>query len=82
MSSVSAIPVEVLGSTDNPVRMLARFVKQCMSQQERILLMLRYGEKLTWTEVAMVLGLSAEEVRKIHDTVVGRVQAEFMPAAD
>jgi len=53
-----------------------------MSQQERILLMLRYGEKLTWTEVAMVLELSVEEVRKIHDTVVGRVQAEFMPAAD
>ncbi len=82
MSSVSAIPVEVLGSADNPVRMLARFVKQCMSQQERILLMLRYGEKLTWTEVAMVLELSVEEVRKIHDTVVGRVQAEFMPTAD
>ncbi len=81
MPSVFNAPVAADGSTETQVRLLTGFVKRCMNQQERMLLMLRYGEGLTWTEVGLVLDLSVEQVRQIHDTVVNRVQSEFIPAA-
>lgn len=47
---------------------------QELAPLERLVVMLRYAERLTWEEIAAVTGRSDQAVRAAHARVVGRLR--------
>ena len=62
-------------------RLVREFVHRSLSREERLVVILRYGENLTMEDIAAVLDWRADHVAKIHDEVVSRVRAQLIPAA-
>ena len=58
------------------------FVHRRLSREERLVVILRYGENLTTEDIAAVLDWPAERVARTHDEVVSRVRAQLVPAVD
>ena len=64
-------------STNHSRGLVSHFVKRCLSQQERLVMTLSYGEGLAAEEIAAILGLSPSGVRDIHEDVVVRLNAQL-----
>lgn len=53
---------------------LLAFVQRELSTEERLIIMLRYCEALTMTEIAAVLRKPVGDVTHVHDQIVARVK--------
>lgn len=58
---------------------MERFVRQKLTQQERLIVTLHYAEGLTPEEISCVLHIPDVEVRRILAEVIARVSREFLP---
>ncbi|MBI4579429.1 MAG: hypothetical protein HY718_06980 [Planctomycetes bacterium] len=52
---------------------LAWYVRHYLDRTERLIIMLRYAEELTFDEIAGVLDLPQSEVERVHSEVVNRL---------
>lgn len=52
---------------------LTWYVRHHLTDQERLVIMLRYAEELEFDEIAGVLRLPQDEIERIHRSVVGRL---------
>ncbi len=53
---------------------MKRFVMRGLTTKERLLLTLRYGEQLTFAEIAVVLEMPETRVAELHRNVAQRVR--------
>ena len=59
-----------------------RYVKRCTRREERLVIMLRYAENLSFEEIAAVLDMSLTHVLEIHEDVVLRVSTFLVPTGE
>jgi len=52
---------------------LTEYVRKKLTTEERLVIMLRYCEELTASEIAAVLRIPESRVAQVHDDVVARV---------
>lgn len=60
--------------------LLKDFVCRRLSRQERLVVMLHYGEDLTFEEIGGILDLDPAAVEAMHDRIASRVRDQFVPA--
>jgi hypothetical protein len=66
--------VEAITYTPPLWKKMKRFVLRGLTTKERLLLSLRYCERLTFTEIAVVLEMPESRVAELHRNVVQRVR--------
>lgn len=59
---------------------LREYVLTCLARHERLVLMLVYGERLSFSQVAEVLDLPEATVRQIHAKTVATLRVRFSPS--
>ncbi len=62
--------------------LLNDFVCRRLSREERLVVMLHYGEDLTFQEIAGILDLAPDSVEAMHARIVARVRNQFVPAVE
>lgn len=53
---------------------LRRWATRSITRQDRLVLLLRYYESMTFSEIAVTLALPEPEVRHIHSTLLSRAK--------
>jgi len=69
-------------ASDHPAKleraMLREFVARWLSREEHLVITLYYCEELTTREIAAVLKLPEERVEAIHQSVLARMETQFL----
>jgi DNA-directed RNA polymerase specialized sigma24 family protein len=66
--------VEAITYTPPPWKKLKRFVRRGLTTKERLLVTLRYCERLTMAEIGIILEMPEARVTELHHNVVQRVR--------
>jgi len=53
---------------------LAYYVRNKLSRDERLVVMLRYAEELPFDEIAGIMSMPQDQVESIHKQIVNRLQ--------
>jgi DNA-directed RNA polymerase specialized sigma subunit len=53
---------------------LASYVRQNLTREERLLLMLRYAEELHFDEIAGIMAMPQDDVEILHTSIVDRLE--------
>ncbi len=73
-SSGRPAAVEAITYTPPPWKKLKRFVQRGLTTKERLLITLRYCERLTMAEIGIILEMPEPRVVELHRNVVQRVR--------
>jgi DNA-directed RNA polymerase specialized sigma subunit len=74
--AVPAIPLS-LNDAD-----LAFYVRHHLSDEERLVVMLRYAEQLAFDEIAGIMTRTQHEIELLHQEIVDRLHHDLKPASD